>query len=104
MALNMSIIDSREGAGTVTETTPVPDEVAKELAEAYAALKELPNSRQVSVDFATAKEARLFVRQGQAWAKAQTPVLSFSRRGDVKALPTRVQFRIYVPRPKDTEE
>lgn len=86
------------------EATEVPEDVAADLTEAYNALKNLPVNRQVSVTFADAKAARLFVRQGKAWAAAQTPALTFARKGDVKALPARVSFRIYVPRePKATE-
>jgi hypothetical protein len=66
--------------------------------------------------------ARDYVKQGKAWAAAQeitvdvlaedgktvtgqyTTPLTFARKGDIKGNPTRVSFRIYVPRPeKDAE-
>jgi hypothetical protein len=64
---------------------------------------------------AGAKLARAFVRQGKAWAAAQEIVvpivdgegnitgsrvtaLMFARKGNVKANPCRVSFRIYAPR------
>jgi hypothetical protein len=65
--------------------------------------------------------ARKFVRQGKAWAAAQAvtvditdddgtktgerkSALTFARKGDIKANPARVSFRIYVPRPAETSE
>lgn len=96
--------------------TEVPDDAAEDFAEAYETLAKLPVNRQVTVDFtdspkvgnetqaqADAREARLWVRQGKAWAAAQDPPLTFVRKGDVKGNPTRVAFRIYLPKPK-TEE
>lgn len=125
--------------------TDVPEDIAEELQEAYDALKTLPVNRVVVVDFdgtedyaGPAKQdgkpvttefkaawcARRFVKQGKAWAAAQTvtvPVLAedgetqtgtresalaFARKGDIKGQPARVSFRIYVPREKteDSED
>lgn len=75
--------------------TEVPDELAKELAEIYAKLSELPSNRAVNIDFSEAKEAREFVRQGKSWAESQG--LVFARKGNVKDNPTRVTFRVYAP-------
>jgi len=97
MALNMRI-EITSGVSA----TEVDEETAKDLQDAYNALKDLPVNRQVVVDFEDAKSAREFVRQGKAWAAAQTPALTFARKGNVKENPTRVAFRIYVPRAGDT--
>ena len=105
--------------------TEVPEDAAADFAEAYAVLAKLPVNRQVSVTFtgtirepketqeeADARAARLWVKQGKAWAASQivtredgskTP-LTFARKGDVKALPARVSFRIYAPRPGKNAE
>lgn len=93
MALDMTI-EVTSGVAA----TEVPEDIATDLLEAYNALKELPVNRQVSVNFADAKAARTFVKQGKAWAAAQIPALTFARKGDVKGNPSRVSFRIYVPR------
>jgi hypothetical protein len=120
MPLNMTI-EVTSGVAA----TEVPADVAADLAEAYAALAKLPVNRQVSVDFPVtdfqdlmskdgkevkvtaatqaASAARVFVKQGKAWAAAQTPMLTFARKGDIKGNPTRVSFRIYVPRPGDAD-
>lgn len=124
MPLNMSI--------EVSSTTEVPEDIAQDLAEAYVALAKLPANRQVIVDFdstgyagpakvddkpvteayKSAWNARRFCRQAKAWAASQTVLredgtettLVFGRRGNVKENPSRVAFRIYVPRPgKDAE-
>jgi hypothetical protein len=79
--------------------TEVPADVAADLAQAYERLAELPVNRAVAVDFSDAKAARLFVKQGKAWAATQG--LTFARKGDIKGLPNRVTFRIYVPRNSD---
>lgn len=92
MALNV-VIAKTSGPTTVE----VPEEVAQVLQETYEALKELPVNNAANVDFDTAQEARLFVRQGQAWAEEKE--LKFQRRGNVKENPTRVTFRIYLPKP-----
>jgi len=106
MALNMRI-EVTSGVAA----TEVDEETAKDLQEAYDALKPLPVNRQVVVDFDDAKSAREFVRKGKAWAAAQEVTredgtkthLEFARKGDVKANPTRVAFRIYIPRPAKTD-
>lgn len=94
MALDMRV-EITSGVGA----TEIPDDVATDLEEAYEVLTKLPVTRRIAVDFPTPAEARLFVRQGKAWALAQDPPLTFVRKGDVKGLPTRVSFRIYLPRP-----
>lgn len=85
--------------------TEVPADVAADLEEAYTHLAKLPANRQLVCNFDTAKEANLFVRQGKAWALGKG--LVFSRRGAVSVdkggNPLRVAFRIYTPRPADTE-
>jgi hypothetical protein len=117
MALDMTV--------TVTsgvEATEVPDDIAADLTEAYEALSELPVNRMVNVDFgdvnetdadkikANAKAARVFVKQGKAWAAAHVDAegnaapLTFVRKGDIKGMPGRVSFRIYVPREGKSEE
>jgi hypothetical protein len=134
MALQMTIEVS-----SGVSATEVPDSRAKDLQEAYDALKALPVNRMVTVDFPEDGEddyagpakidgkpvtdaqkaawyARRFVKQGKAWAAAQEIVvpifaedgkttigsrksaLVFARKGDIKGLPSRVSFRIYVPR------
>jgi hypothetical protein len=92
MPLNM-IVEITSGV-SVTE---VPDDVAADLLEAYTALASLPVNRQVTVDFDTIPEAKLFARQGRAWAESQETPLKFERKGDPVTKPTRVSFRIYVP-------
>src|SRR5437879_614345 len=88
------------------DLTEVPDDVASDLQDVYDALKELPvNQLAETPEFADVKAARLFVRQGKAWASRQQVAgpdgelntLVFSRRGEVKANPKVVQFRIYRP-------
>lgn len=98
MALNM-VVEVTSGV----VATEVPEDIAADLLEAYETLAKLPVNRQISVDFPTAKDARAFVKQGKAWAAAQTPALTFVRKGDIKANPTRVSFRIYVPRAEKDE-
>lgn len=74
------------------------------------------DGQPVTDDYKAAWAARRFVRQGKAWASRQevtvdavtakdgtvtpayTSPLAFARKGDVKGNPTRVSFRIYVPR------
>lgn len=104
------------------DSVEVPDDVAADLAEAYAALAKLPVNRAVSVNFTSdgyagpkkvnkvpvtdadkaAWNARRFVRQGKAWATANG--LAFARKGDIKGNPSQVRFRIYVPRDTDNAE
>jgi len=95
VALNMTISATSGVAATV-----VDDETAADLTEAYEALKAMPVSNQVNVDFPDTKSAKEFARMGRAWALAQTPPLTFARMGDVKALPNRVSFRIYTSSPR----
>lgn len=94
MALNMRVVVTSGVAAT-----EVPEDIAADLAEAYAALKDLPVNRAVDVDFDDAKAARVFVKQGKAWAVGQKGPngrsLTFSRKGDIKGYPKRVTFRIY---------
>jgi hypothetical protein len=90
-----------------TAVTEVPDEVATDLADTYAALKNLPVTRSAVQDFSSPEAARLFVRQGIAWATAQEPPLEFMRRAvpgtdKIKDNPNTVAFRIYVPAPADS--
>ena len=99
MALDMRIEATSGVAATV-----VPEDIAAELQEAYDALAKLPVTRQITVDFPDEAAARLFVKQGKAWAAAQDPPLTFFRRGDVKGNPTRVSFRIFIPRAKGETE
>jgi hypothetical protein len=136
MGLNM-VIEVTSGVAA----TEVPADIASDLQEAYDALAKLPVNRMVSVDFTAdgyagpakvagkvvtddekaAWNARRFVKQGKAWATAQTvtvPVtdddgkaigsresaLAFARKGDIKGNPSRVSFRIYVPRPSEDAE
>jgi hypothetical protein len=108
--VNMEIV-----ATSGVEVTEVPEDRALDFQEAYDALAKLPAGRQVNVDFDPAdypvkkdskvtseelasKDARLFARQGKAWALRQVPELKFVRKGDVKGNPLRVSFRIYEPR------
>lgn len=108
-------LDMRLEVTSGVSNTEVPDDVAADLAEAYRILSGLPVNRQIVVDFPDAKDARAFVRQGKAWAAAQEvtvdvlddednvvgsrkSALTFARKGNVKENPTRVAFRIYVPR------
>jgi hypothetical protein len=99
MPLDMTIT-----ATTGPRTVEVPEDRAADLQDAFLALSELPVNRQVNVDFPDAKSAREFVRQGKAWAASQTTLdgdplpLVFARKGDIKGNPTRVSFRIYVPK------
>lgn len=115
MPLNMTV--------EPTSAVDVPEEVAKDLQDAYDTLKDLPVNRMITTDPFTPDEydgyqgpakingkdvtdeekaaanARLFVRRGKAWAASQTGPngreLIFVRKGDVKGNPTVVSFRIY---------
>lgn len=103
MALNMSIIVT-SGVGAVD----VPEDIAKDLADAFDALKKLPSNRAVVVDFEDVAGARDFVRMGKTWAATQTPEteggeILFVRKGDIKGEPKRVTFRIYEKTPKAAE-
>ena len=98
MAINMKIVQT-----SGPRTVEVPEDIATDLAAAYEALKDLPVNRMVTTDpFEDAKAARLFVRQGKAWAATQTGPnsrpLVFVRKGDVKGNPVVVSFRIYEAR------
>jgi hypothetical protein len=97
MALNMSIVTT--SGVTATE---VPEDIAKDLQEAYDALRSRPVNTAVNVDFEDAKAARVFVKQGKAWVAGRTGShgrpLNFARKGDIKGLPKRVTFRIYEER------
>jgi hypothetical protein len=138
MAINMRIEVTSGVAATA-----VPDDAAEDFQAAYDALKGLPVNRQATTDPFTpegyagpakidgkevtdaqksAWNARLWVRQGKAWAAAQTVTvpestdkdgkvtpeyespLVFARKGDVKGNPTVVSFKIYVPRKGDDVE
>lgn len=92
MPLNITITQS-SGPTTID----VPEDVAHDLQTVYEALKELPVNNMANVDFDDAKAARLFVKQGKAWAEQQG--LQFARRGVVKDNPKRVSFRVYDPKP-----
>jgi hypothetical protein len=82
--------------------TEVPEDVAIDLAEAYAALSKLPANRMVNTpNFPDEKAAKQFVRQGKAWATENG--LQFARKGDIKGNPTRVSFRIWKPKAKAGE-
>jgi hypothetical protein len=77
------------------------------------------DGKPVTDDQKAAWAARRFVKQGKAWAAAQEVVvpifaedgettigsrksnLTFARKGDIKGIPSRVSFRIYVPREKE---
>jgi hypothetical protein len=96
MALNINIEVSERSS-----TLEIPEDVATVLEETYQALKELPQNRQAVSDFDTEAEAKTFARQARAWAKDNE--LKYSDKKD-KELPKRVTFRIYKPKPKDTEE
>ena len=90
-------------------------------AEDYAGPKKI-DGKDVTADQMAAWNARRFVRQGKAWAAAQKvtvpiyaedgettvgsrkSVLTFARKGDIKGLPARVSFRIYVPRATDSDD
>lgn len=90
-----------------TAVTEVPDEVATDLRDTYEALKNLPVTRAAVQEFDSPEAARLFVRQGIAWAAAQEPPLEFMRRprpgsDKIKDNATTVAFRIYVPAPADS--
>lgn len=103
MGINMHVVTT-SGVGNVT----VPDDVAKDLAEAYELLRNLPVNRAVSTDpFPDATAARLFVKQGRVWAQAQSGPndrpLVFARKGDIKGEPTVVTFRIYEGRGDGTD-
>jgi hypothetical protein len=100
MALDITITATSGAAVTV-----VPDDVAAELTETYAALKALPVSRCATAKFPSPKAAREFVRQGLAWAAANE--LTFVRRAvpgndKISDAPDTVSFRIYVPAPADS--
>ena len=115
MAVNMRV-EATSGPRTVE----VPDDVAADLLDAYNALKSLPVNRMVTTDpftsedyqgpakingetvteeYKAAYNARLFVRQGKAWAATQAGPngrpLVFARKGDIKGNPAVVSFRIY---------
>lgn len=92
----------------------VPDDVAAIFLEDYEALSKLPVTRQIQADFKAedypdkdgkpskdnaTKAARLYTRQGRAWAEANN--LKFARKGDIKSNPTRVTYRIYAPKTDD---
>lgn len=90
-----------------TAVTEVPGEVATDLLDSYNALKDLPVTRCAVQEFDSPEAARLFVRQGIAWAAAQKPPLEFMRRpvpgsDHVKDHPNDVAFRIYIPAPADS--
>jgi len=94
MGVNITIVKT-SGPGAVE----VPDDVAKDCAETYAALKDLPSNRAATTDpFEDAKAARLWCKQARTWAETQDPPLKFVRRGDIKGEPTVVEFRIYLPK------
>ena len=88
---------------TITQTTrtttavEVPADLAKEFAEVYDALAPLSSFNKANVDFDDAAEARLYTRQGKAWAESHG--LTF-KRYDTRANPVRVSFRIYKPEEK----
>lgn len=90
MGLNMTLTTTQRSTAEVSE------EYAETFEEAYETLKELPSNKQLNVDFDDKKKARAFVVQGNAWAAENG--LKFARKGDIKANPTRVSFRIYEPR------
>jgi|SRR5215469_15723418 len=77
-------------------TVDIPEDVAADLQETYNLLKDMPVNNAASVDFDDEKAARLFVRQGTAWAEANG--LRFQRRGVVKDNPKNVLFRVYKPK------
>ena len=98
MAINMQI-----ALTSGPRTVEVPEDIATDLAAAYDALKELPVNRMVTTDpFPNAKDAKLFCRQGKAWAATQTGPsgrpLVFARKGNIKENPLVVSFRIYEAR------
>lgn len=80
------------------------------------------DGKPVTDDQKAAWAARRFVKQGKAWSAAQEVVvpifgedgetavgsrktnLTFARKGDIKGMPSRVSFRIYVPREKEDAE
>ena len=98
MAINMQIAQT-----SGPRTVEVPEDIAADLSAAYDALKVLPVNRMVVTDpFESADDARLFVRQGKAWAATQTGPndrpLVFARKGNVKENPLVVSFRIYEAR------
>ena len=104
----MARLDMQIEVTSGVAATEVDEDYALDFAEAYEALSKLPVNRQVSVDLPTAKDASNYVKQGKAWSAAQevtredgskTPLV-FARKGDIKGNPTRVSFRIYVPRPE----
>lgn len=123
MAINMHV-EVTSGVSAVT----VPADIAADLEAAYTALKDLPSNRMVTTDpftpdgytgpekvkgepvsddYKAAHNARLFARQGKAWAETQTGPngrpLMFARKGDVKGNPAVVSFRIYEVREAATE-
>ena len=118
MAVNMQIVQT-----SGPRTVEVPEDIAADLSAAYDALKDLPVNRMVTTDPFTSEgyqgpakihgepvsddykaeyNARLFARQGKAWAATQTGPngrpLVFARKGDVKGNPAVVSFRIYEAR------
>lgn len=100
MALNITI-----SATSGTAVTEVPEDVASDLRATYDALKDLPNTRVATAEFDTPQLARLFVRQGTAWAAANN--LEFVRKAvpgyeKISDMPNHVSFRIYVPAPADS--
>jgi len=85
------------------ENIPVPEDVAKDLADVYEALSKLPVTRVANVDFETKEAVSLFMRQAKAWcathkdAEGNAAPLTFTRKGDAKGNPLRLTFRVYVP-------
>ena len=95
----------------------VPEDVAASFLEDYEALANLPVTRQIQADFKAedfpdkdgkpskdnaAKAARLYARQGRSWAEDNG--LKFVRKGDIKAQPTRVTYRIYAPKAVEADD
>lgn len=77
----------------------------------YADLKGKDGTVKITAADLAAQDARRWVKQGKAWAAAQEvevkdkdgkvlrkSALEFARKGDIKGIPNRVTFRIYVPR------
>lgn len=82
-------------------TATVPEDVARDLQDAWDALRELPASQAGFAYFETPQQAREFVRQGTIWAASHPDGLEFGRRAPGNGMkisdePGTVAFRIYL--------
>jgi hypothetical protein len=95
MARNFKIIQ--------TNTVSYDEEFAKDMTEAYEALKNAPTTSIATTECETSQEAYQFGRMATEWAKDNG--LKYTRKpvpgyDNIKDLPLTVAFRVYTPRAK----